>query len=151
MLGGMFKFIANLWHWSPKASDARVQRLDPQDFAYVVIPGDIQPFMRGERFEDPLAEALQSEGIGSVSGGGSQLDEPYPDGRPRVAHCGIDIELVDRSRALGFIRQKLIELDVPDGTEIHYTIGTAPLLDRFGGGVWRERLPRTAKHPGFGV
>jgi hypothetical protein len=54
--------------------------LDPQLFVYVKIPGDIQPLARGERFEDPLQVALEAEQLGNISGGGSQLDDPYPDG-----------------------------------------------------------------------
>jgi hypothetical protein len=71
--------------------------LDPQLFVYVKIPGDIQPLARGERFEDPLQVALQAEQLGNVSGGGSQLDDPYPDGRPRVEFSGLDVDVV-RSR-----------------------------------------------------
>jgi len=124
--------------------------MDAQKFIYVMLPGDIQPLARG-KFEDPLDEALEAAGLGSVSGGGSQLDAPYPDGRPRVAYCGIDVDVVNRDQALILIRQKLGELNVPDGTEIHYTVGEAMLLDRLANSVWSQRLPRSLKHPGFGV
>lgn len=86
-----------------------------------------------------------------ISGGGSQLGKPYPDGCPRVEFCGIDIDVTDRDRALGVIRQKLVELNTPIGTEVHYTVGNSMLLDRFVGDTWQERLPRSFKHPGFGV
>jgi hypothetical protein len=147
----MINFIRRLFGQSAKAPSETRPSWDPQQFVYVMIPGDIQPLVRGERFEDPLADALQLAGLGEVSGGGSQLDDPYPDGRPRVAFCGIDIDVVDRDRALGTIRHKLIELDAPEGTELHYTEGTTMLLDRLSNRAWDQRLPRSLKHPGFGV
>jgi hypothetical protein len=147
----MLKRLRQLFGRSQAPLNDAQPPLDPQQFIYVMIPGDIQPLVRGERFEDPIADMLQAGALGSVSGGGSQLDEPYPDGRPRVAFCGIDIDVADRDRALGPLRAKLITLDVPDGTEIHYTVGDAMLLDRYVEGVWQECLPRSSKHPGFGV
>ncbi|MEZ5797267.1 MAG: hypothetical protein R3D63_07225 [Paracoccaceae bacterium] len=48
----------------------------------------LQPLNRGELFEDPLDEALQRAGLGSVSGGGS-LTEP----RGGIVHCELEIDL----------------------------------------------------------
>ena len=125
--------------------------LDPQLFVYVKIPGDIQPLARGERFEDPLQVALEAEQLGNISGGGSQLDDPYPDGRPRVEFCGLDVDVVDQDRARGLLMRELIKLEAPDGTELHYTKQGAALLDRLVNGSWNEGLARTFMHPGFGV
>jgi hypothetical protein len=147
----MIKLLRRLFGRSQNASSDTQPAWAPRQFVYVMIPGDIQPLVRGQRFEDPLEELLQAAGLGSVSGGGSQLDDPYPDGRPRVAYCGIDIDVVDRDRALVAIRQKLGELGAPAGTEVHYTEGATRLLDRLVDGTWHERLPRSFKHPGFGV
>lgn len=147
----MLTFLRSLFSSSPKPPSDGGASLDPQRFIYVIIPGDIQPLSRGEQFEDPLDEALQALELGNVSGGGSQLDDPYPDGRARVAFCGIDIDVVERVRALELIRVKLRELHAPEGTEIHYTAGAVMLLDRFSKGAWDICLPRTFKHPGFGV
>ena len=147
----MIPFLRHLFSRAQKTSPETKPTWDPQQFLYVKIPGDIQPLVRGERFEDPLAEVLQSAGLGDVSGGGSQLDDPYPDGRPRVEYCGIDIDVVDRDRALTAIRQKLGELNAPIGTEIHYTEGTTKLLDRLIGESWHLKLPRSFVHPGYGV
>jgi hypothetical protein len=147
----VIKLLRRLFGSSQNTSRGAQAPCEPRQFVYVMIPGDIQPLMRGERFEDPLAEVLKAAGLGSVSGGGSQLDDPYPDGRPRVAFCGIDIDVVDLDRALRAIRQKLAELDAPAGTELHYTVGATLLLDRLVDGTWRQGLPRSFKHPGFGV
>ena len=80
----MIKLLRRLFGRSQNASSDTQPAWAPRQFVYVMIPGDIQPLVRGQRFEDPLEELLQAAELGSVSGGGSQLDDPYPDGRPRV-------------------------------------------------------------------
>jgi hypothetical protein len=123
---------------------------DPQLFIYVRIPGDIQPLARADRFEDPLEAALQAAKLGHVSGGGSQLDDPYPDGSPRVEFCGLDIDTTDLDAARSLLMQELPKLSSPSGTELQYRRGESMLLDRLSDGVWEEGLPRTTTHPGFG-
>jgi hypothetical protein len=123
---------------------------DPELFVYVKIPGDIQPLARGERFEDPLQLALDEAGLGKVTGGGSQLDTPYPDGRPRVEYCGIDIDVTDRDKARQLLMRKLVDLATPEGTELHYTKDGSMRLDRLTNGAWSEGEPRTFEHAGFG-
>jgi hypothetical protein len=135
----------------PQTQPKGAARTDPQLFIYVMIPGDIQPITRGERFEVPLGAALQDAGLGEISGGGSQMDDPYPDGSPCVEYCGIDVDAIDRDKARSLLRQKLAELGAPSGTELHYTKESALLLDRFTGSAWIDALPRTATHPAFGV
>jgi hypothetical protein len=94
--------------------------------------------------------ALTEAELGKISGGGSQMDTPYPDGRPRVEFCGIDITVTDRDRARSLLMKTLNMLAAPSGTEIHYTKGEAMLLDRLVDGAWVEGEPRTFQHPGFG-
>src|SRR5689334_5442375 len=104
----MFGGIRKLLGLKPAGSAGAHQSLDPGLFIYVKIPGDIQPLVRGERFEDPLQAALEERGLGAISGGGSQLDDPYPDGRPRVEFCGIDVDVTDREQARAFLMKKLV-------------------------------------------
>ena len=92
--------------------------------------------------------ALTEAGLGNISGGGSQMDDPYPDGRPRVAFCGIDITVTDRDSARNLLMKQLIALAA--ATEIHYTKDDIMLLDRLVDGTWIEGEPRTFQHPGFG-
>jgi hypothetical protein len=147
----MFHAIRKLLGFVPWAQPMVGSKTDPQLFIYVMIPGDIQPISRGQRFEDPLDAALQDAGLGEVSGGGSQMDDPYSDGSPRVEFCGIDVDATDRDGARSLLRQKLVELGAPSGTELHYTQEGAMLRDRFSDGAWMEALPRTVTHPAFGV
>jgi hypothetical protein len=86
-------------------------------FVVINIPGDIMPIERGERFEDPLLDALADEGIGGdVVGGGSSLDEI--DGRTVVTSCDIELEVDDLDRALPVIRRVLIAGGAPADTTI---------------------------------
>jgi len=44
-----------------------------QHFFYVLIPESLGPIDRGEKYEDPLIDALGE--LGQVTGGGSQMGE----------------------------------------------------------------------------
>lgn len=82
-------------------------------FFYVRIPGDIQPEERAERFEDPLEAALADAGLGSVTGGGSQLGEGTS-----IEYCGIDVVVSDRNLALALIRQVMQNVGCPAGAVV---------------------------------
>jgi hypothetical protein len=124
---------------------------NPQLFIYVMIPEDIQPIARGEKYEDPITSKLEAAGLGAVSGGGSQLDQPNPDGSVRIKFCGIDIDVVALPRALELLRVELPFLAIPVGTELHYTTAHGHFLDRFDGRTWLQVQPRDMPHPGFTV
>jgi hypothetical protein len=96
---------------------ARAQPL----FVYIKLPGNIQPLERGQ-FEDPLADALETSGLGEVTGGGSQLDDPGPDGRPRVAFAGIDVDLFDVELGVALLVRELRRLNAPPGTVLLYQL-----------------------------
>jgi hypothetical protein len=146
----MFSFLRNLVSRRPRQGEES-SSFDPRLFIYVIIPGDIQPLERGKRFEDPLQNVLQESGLGTISGSGSQMDHPYPDGRARVEYCGLDIEASDRDQARELLRQELSRLGVPFGTEIHYTGDTGALLDRCETDSWHLELKREMLHPKFGI
>jgi hypothetical protein len=74
----------------------------------------IEPIDRGSRYEDPLSEALESAGIGRVTGGGSQLTEAG-----RIEFADIELELVDLQDALQAAVQTLERAGAPQGSEIH--------------------------------
>ncbi len=120
-------------------------------FIYVKIPDGIGPIDRGERYEDPLELKLSDAGLGHVSGGGSQLGDPHPDGSRPIEFCGLDIDVSDLAKALSLLRAELPMLGVPDGTELHYTPGDVQLQDVYSEGRWALEQPRTFLHPGFGA
>jgi len=73
----------------------------------------IGPIDRGDRYEDPLSEVLESAAIGCVTGGGSQLAE---DGR--IEFADIEIELADLDAALQVAVEALERAGAPQGSEI---------------------------------
>lgn len=75
----------------------------------------VQPIARGEYFEDPLAETLESEDLGEVAGGGTQLaGEPYG-----IEFCDIEIRLNEASApALARVIARLEALGAPKGSKL---------------------------------
>ena len=124
---------------------------DVERFLYLKIPADIGPRERAERFEDPIDAALAQDGLGEVSGGGSSLGHPRPDGSRPIEFCGIDIDVTDREAALALLRVVLPGLGLPAGSELHYTASGRRLQDRFGGDAWEIGAVRDFLHPGFDV
>jgi hypothetical protein len=81
------------------------------------IPAPIMPMERGERFEDPLFDALDAEGIEyEPRGGGTALAEI--DGRKVIQSCDIEIGVEDVTAALPVIRRVLIAGGAPPETTI---------------------------------
>jgi hypothetical protein len=86
------------------------------DFPHFVLARffeHIEPIDRGDRYEDPLNEVLESAGIGRVTGGGSQLTE-----EGRIEFADIEIELVDLDAALQAAVEALERAGAPEGSEI---------------------------------
>ena len=86
---------------------------DGNHFLYVLIPGDIRPVERGNRFEDPLQESLRASGLGEVTGGGSQMGEG-----DTVEYCGIDVIVYDLDRGIQHLKEELSRLGAPPNTVI---------------------------------
>lgn len=84
-------------------------------FFYVLIPESLGPIARGEKYEDPLIEALGD--LGEVTGGGSQLGEG-----DTIAFCGVDIVVNDRDRGLKVIRKCLRSSGAPACTIIEESV-----------------------------
>jgi len=120
-------------------------------FVYVKIPESLGPLDRGAKYEDPIEEKLQRDSLGEITGGGSQLGDDGPDGAPTIEFCGIDIDLLELERGLSLLRDTLLELAAPEGTELHYEDGGEKLQDELSSDGWVLRRPRSFLHPGFGV
>ncbi len=88
----------------------------------VRIPGRVEPLERGERFEDPLQEALDAGEFGEVTGGGTQLSVPDTAGRQQVEYCEIELELYETERGLALLRRELARLRAPRGTVLAYKL-----------------------------
>ena len=86
------------------------------DFPHLVLARvyeHIEPIDRGERYEDPLDEAIKQRGVGRVTGGGSQLDE-----LGAITFADIEIELADLEASLQVVANALEAAGAPQGSEL---------------------------------
>jgi hypothetical protein len=100
------------------------------DFPHVVIARlyeHIEPIDRGERYEDPLQARLDQRGsLGSVTGGGTQLNE-----HGGIAHADIEIALADLDQAVGMVVEALEAAGAPQGSEL-IGVSKSGVLREFG-------------------
>lgn len=148
---GIIETIGSWFNGNRKVPEQPAKAFDVENFIYIKIPGNIQPLERGELFEDKIDPVLAQDDLGSVSGGGSSLGDPRPDGTRIIEFCGIDIDATDRDRALTKLRELLPQLNAPVDTELHYTRGGVKLQDALAEGGWVLEMPRQFLHPGFDI
>ena len=84
----------------------------------------IEPIDRGARYEDPLDAVLRARGLGSVSGGGSQLNE-----LGGISFAEIEIDLANLDDGLQVVVDALEQAGAPEGSEI---LRGREVLRRFG-------------------
>jgi hypothetical protein len=89
----------------------------PPISAYAQLNGRIMPLNRGERYEDPLDEALVENGFGQVTGGGTKQSEGG-----EIEYCGIDLDLFDVPHGVPFICEFLAQRGAPRGSKLQYEI-----------------------------
>jgi hypothetical protein len=94
-------------------SGNRSSRRATTTFVYAQLADRLMPLDRGERYEDPLQEALELRGLGEVTGGGTQMAEAN-----EIDYCGIDIELNDAAAGLPFVREFLTERGAARGSKL---------------------------------
>jgi hypothetical protein len=90
-------------------------------FVFVRIPEQNQPLDRGAKYEDRLDAALKKEGLGEVSGGGTQLSAPDAEGKKSIEWVGLDVDLSDFERGMPILKRELLRLDAPPDTVLEYT------------------------------
>ncbi len=76
----------------------------------------LMPLDRGERYEDPLQEALSTRNLGSVDGGGTQLLQSG-----EVEFIDVEVMLDDEAEGVPFVVETLEALGAPKGSvlQIH--------------------------------
>lgn len=84
---------------------------------YAQLNARVMPIDRGERFEDPLGEGLEEQGLGEVTGGGTMQEA---DGE--IEYCGIDVDLVDLERGVPFVCELLTRCGAPKGSKLTYEL-----------------------------
>jgi hypothetical protein len=121
------------------------------ELIYIYLPGSAGPLARGERYEDPLQDALRQARLGKITGGGSGLGEEKSDGSRDIEFCGIDVDVYDVAAARKLLRDRLPALGCPVGTQLHFTTEDSPLQDEFDGTGWLLDRSRSMLHPYFRV
>jgi hypothetical protein len=96
-------------------SDARADSSMQPIFAYAQLNARVMPIQRGERYEDPLGEALANNGFGEVTGGGTLQSKGG-----EIEYCGIDIDLYDLPNGVPFICEFLTQQGAPKGSKLQY-------------------------------
>jgi len=71
----------------------------------------LMPIDRGERYEDPLDEALSAQGLGETSGGGTMQEQSG-----EIQFIDVEIDLTDLEKGVPFVIAKLEELGAPKGS-----------------------------------
>ncbi len=94
---------------------------------YAHLNARIMPVDRGERFEDPLADALAEKGFGEVTGGGTMQSS-----EGEIEFCGIDIDLFDAREGVPFISDFLTQCGAPKGSKLEYELEEKKIEASFG-------------------
>jgi hypothetical protein len=100
----------------------------------ILIPGDLDPFERHDRFTRYLDAELRLTGLGSA-GGGWQIrayDEDDEEDEGKVVYSMIDADVTDLEAGMALIREHLVELGCPPGTLVQYDVRE----DRWDGERW---------------
>jgi hypothetical protein len=87
-------------------------------FVFAKIMDTVGPMERGDKYEDPLDCDLEAQGLGMVTGGGTQMGK---DGG--IEWIGLDLDLTDLDRGIEFTRRRLRELGAPPGSVLEYRVG----------------------------
>jgi hypothetical protein len=88
----------------------------PADTTFVIarLNDRAQPMDRGELYEDPLDEVLQKHGVGTVTGGGTQLGKDN-----EIEFCELEIEIRGTAEeSVALIKNTLEELGAPKGSKL---------------------------------
>lgn len=117
----------------PAAIGVRAVRgaaVDTERFPHVVIariPEHIGPIDRGERYEEPLNDALAIRDLGVVTGGGSQLTPTT-----EIGFVEVELALADLDGALDVVKRILEEAGAPVGSQLLFERNGADVKLAFG-------------------
>ena len=89
----------------------------PQVFA-IEIPGQVPALVRGDQYEDPLAELLIEEDVGYVISGGTTLQRSGEG--VRITGYDIQIRATNLIRAFEVVHTFMVKADCPQGTKIRF-------------------------------
>lgn len=85
------------------------------------------PLDRGARYEDPLLQALEEEGYGTVDGAGTMTTR-----EGEIEYCGLDIELSNMVQGVPFICDFLTKRGAAKGSTLEIREGASVSTFAFG-------------------
>ncbi len=100
---------------------------DCDPFAYAQLLDRIMPLARGERYEEPLDEALAQRGFGEVVGGGTMQQKSG-----EIEYVGIDLNLRHLQESIPFVCSFLEERGAAKGSALMVSVGEAKRTIPFG-------------------
>lgn len=115
-------------------------------FVYVKVPLH-SPLGRAlDALHQALQRELDASRAGALVSWGTSLPSPgAAEGAPGSFHR-IDVELLDLDLGLRVLREALLTLGAPWGTELHFTAEGAALQQSLSEAVWSARVPSTGTH-----
>ena len=115
---GWFITVGVVRHVGERRKQAQRLARPRGHFVFAKIMDTVGPMERGDKYEKPLDRDLEAQGLGMVTGGGTQMAK---DGG--VEWLGLDLDLADLDRGIEFTRRRLRELGAPPGSVLEYRIG----------------------------
>src|SRR6266566_6246698 len=100
---------------------------DHGTFVYAKLLDRIMPLDRGERYDDPLEEALAQRGFGEVSGGGTMQQKDA-----EIEYVGLYLSLTDLHEGIPFVGTFLEERGAAKGSSLIVSAGEAKRTIGFG-------------------
>src|SRR5713101_3625950 len=100
---------------------------DHGTFAYAKLLDRLSPLARGERYEDPLEEALAQRGLGEVTGGGTMQQKSG-----EIEYVGLNITLTNLRDGIPFACTFLEERGAAKGSALILSVGEAKRTIPFG-------------------
>jgi len=100
---------------------------DYDTFAYAKLLDRIMPLERGERYEDPLHDALAQRGFGEVTGGGTMQQKSG-----EIDYVGLDLAMTDLREGLPFVCTFLEERGAAKGSSLIVSVAEAKRTIPFG-------------------
>ena len=91
-------------------------------FVFAKILDPVGPIDRASKYEEPLQAALERQGVGEITGGGTMQNA---DGT--IQYIGVDILLDDLDVSLELVHSTLQSLGAPAGSELSFHRGGSPV------------------------
>ena len=104
-------FLSAIFGCSPKSSDT--PNTDTSISATAELNHKIGPIERGERYEDPLGDALVKRGFGETDGGGTMQSK-----EGEILYIDVHMNLTNPEESIPFVTRFLEERGAPKGSKL---------------------------------